>query len=403
MKLYYFEGAGRAEAIRLLLNYVGAKYEDVRFTKEDWPKNKDRFELKQVPVLEDNGRQYCQSYAIMEYLGAKYDLIPKGYGELYKCLFIMNTAEDLFIKAYVAVSPTSPLDAAGKEAALKKLFEGEGPLLLKAIEKKLKENCTQDFMVGSKYTIADFFLLGFYASILNVPDWNKAFAERIKTKYPLLQAYADKRMVDFNSYYKKCKTKLHYFDMPGRGEMIRVMLKHMKMPFEDVRIKFDEWPKLKSSGKYELQQLPIVECEPCGVNMCQADAIMHKMGARYGYLPMKCPEKLYKVVWFCNTLKDIMDNCGRIAFSPLPEEKKKTMRADFFAKTLPIFLEAMQNRLKSNKCQHVLVGKSYTIADFYFVGVWRGFVLSPMFPEFKDIVAKFPVLLEYFAKQDKML
>lgn len=403
MKLYYFDAPGRAEPIRLILYYVGAKFEDIRYKPEEWAKHKDCFELKQLPVLEVDGKKYCQSYAIMEYLGAKYDLLPKCHHDLYKVLFILNTAEDLFMKAYLALAPTSPLDPKAKEEAMKKLLETDGPLCLGAIEKKLKENCTQNFIVGCKYSIADFFLLGLYVSILNLPEWNKAFAERIKTKYPALQAYADKRMVDFNPYYKKCKTKVHYFDMPGRGEMIRIMLKHMKMPFEDIRIKFDEWPKLKGSGKYELQQLPVVECEPCGINICQTDAIMHKIGARYGYLPMKCPEKLYKVIWFCNTLKDIMEKCARVAFAPLPEEKKKAMRTDFFTKEAPVFFEAMENHYKMNKSCCFLVGKSYTIADFYMLGVYRGFMNSPMFPEFKELLGKYPKLLEYIEKKDKLL
>lgn len=402
MKLFYFDAPYRGEPIRLLLNYVGAKFEDVR-VGADWPKIKDTFELKQLPVLEVDGKRYCQSYAILEYLGLKYDLLPKDHAQLYKVLFILNVGEDLFIKGYTAVSKTSPLDAKGKEEALKKLLGGEGALYVSAIEKRLKENCSQDFIVGCKYTIADFLLLGFYANILLLPEWNAAYAERIRTKYPVLQAYLDKRMIDFNPYYKKCKTKVHYFDMPGRGEMIRIMLKHMKMPFEDVRIKFDEWPKLKASGKYELQQLPIVECEPCKINICQTDAIMHKIGARYGYLPLKCPEKLYKVVWFCNTLKDIMEKCSRIAFAPLPEDKKKAMRSDFFTKEAPVFFDAMENHYKMNDSCCFLVGKSYTIADFYMIGVYRGFLNSPMFPEFKELLGKYPKLLEFIEKKDKLL
>lgn len=84
-------------------------------------------------------------------------------------------------------------------------------------------------------------------------------------------------MKDFNPLYKKCNTKLHYFDTPGRAEMVRVMLKAMNFPYEDVRIKEVDWPKEKFSGKFELQQVPVVICEACGVNLCQSDAIMQKL------------------------------------------------------------------------------------------------------------------------------
>lgn len=36
-KLYYFEGRGRAELCRLLFALAGEKYEDIRFTQEQWP------------------------------------------------------------------------------------------------------------------------------------------------------------------------------------------------------------------------------------------------------------------------------------------------------------------------------------------------------------------------------
>lgn len=36
-KLYYFNGRGLAEVIRLTFEANGAKYEDVRYTQETWP------------------------------------------------------------------------------------------------------------------------------------------------------------------------------------------------------------------------------------------------------------------------------------------------------------------------------------------------------------------------------
>jgi len=401
MKLYYFDAPGRAEAIRLLLFHAGVKFEDVRFKPEDWSKHKDEFELKQLPVLEDHGKKYCQSYAILEYLGSKYGYLPKKYAKVYQVLYIMNTAEDCFMRAYMVMSPKSPYDEKTKAECMAKFMDVEAPLFLGAIEKRLKENCSQDFMVGCDYTIADFYLIGFYQHLMQNEEWKKTFAGKLAEKFPLLAAYAEKRMKDFNLYYKKCQTKLYYFDIPGRAEMIRVALRHLKVPFEDVRIKFEDWQKMKLSGKFELQQLPVMECEPCGTYQSQSDAIMHRLGARFGLLGMEDPEKFYNVLWWCNTLKDLMETAAR-RHLPIAADKQKQYYDEFFSKTVHVFMGAMEARLKANESHDFLVGKDYTIADFYMVGTWRAVMLNPAFPQYKDIIPKYPLLKEYMDKKAHM-
>ena len=46
--------------------------------------------------------------------------------------------------------------------------------------------------------------------------------------------------------------KLYYFPLYARGEAIRIMLSHAKQPFEDIRVSFQDWPKLKAEpGMFE--------------------------------------------------------------------------------------------------------------------------------------------------------
>lgn len=45
--------------------------------------------------------------------------------------------------------------------------------------------------------------------------------------------------------------KLIYFDLPGRGELARLLLHYGGIKFEDKRIGFAEWPEFKK-GKPEI-------------------------------------------------------------------------------------------------------------------------------------------------------
>ena len=90
-KLYYFNGRGRAEPIRIIFAQAGVKYEDIRFDREQWNKeykeSKMRFvncQLKIMcfyckdmpfglaPVLEVDGTKIGGAVNILRYLGIKF-------------------------------------------------------------------------------------------------------------------------------------------------------------------------------------------------------------------------------------------------------------------------------------------------------------------------------------------
>ena len=50
--------------------------------------------------------------------------------------------------------------------------------------------------------------------------------------------------------------QFHYFDTMGRGECIRMLLKHAQVQFEDIRINQQDWPQMKEL--YPNGQLPML-------------------------------------------------------------------------------------------------------------------------------------------------
>jgi len=84
IRFYYLNTRGRGEGIRKLLHYKGIKFEDIRISKEEWPKKKDSFKYGKVPALEIDGKFLYQSKAILRYLARKYDLEGKDSWEVAK-------------------------------------------------------------------------------------------------------------------------------------------------------------------------------------------------------------------------------------------------------------------------------------------------------------------------------
>jgi glutathione S-transferase len=87
--------------------------------------------------------------------------------------------------------------------------------------------------------------------------------------------------------------KLYYFDIYGRAEQIRLLLNHAGVEFEDVRVKFTDWPEMKKDKeKFPFGQMPVLEKD--GKYYAQTGAIVRMLGREYGYYPTEA-EDIYGV------------------------------------------------------------------------------------------------------------
>lgn len=68
-ELLYFDGAGRAETIRICLFAADIPFTDTRITGSDWPSLKPTTPLGTIPVLTIDGVQHAQSVALARYAG----------------------------------------------------------------------------------------------------------------------------------------------------------------------------------------------------------------------------------------------------------------------------------------------------------------------------------------------
>lgn len=98
-ELLYFDGPGRAEAIRILLHAAGIPFVDRRVTYGEWMVTiKDTTPLHQVPTLKMGDATYIQSLALTRFFAKKAGFYPIGEDSNLECLLVdemLETCNDI--------------------------------------------------------------------------------------------------------------------------------------------------------------------------------------------------------------------------------------------------------------------------------------------------------------------
>jgi len=127
-KLTYFNFYGRGEAARMLFALAEVEYEDFRleeYSGDAWKHLKPKTPFGQLPLLEIDGRVFCQSIAVTRYLANKFGFAGKTELEKLQADMIVDCMADL----------TNPLDPIFEEAD-----EAKKAVMLKAYEPKLDKH-----------------------------------------------------------------------------------------------------------------------------------------------------------------------------------------------------------------------------------------------------------------------
>lgn len=180
-------------------------------------------------------------------------------------------------------------------------------------------------------------------------------------------------------------TTYHYFDVFGRGEVIRMLLVAADVSFNDHRFGFEEWLKLKPSA--EFGTCPILDID--GHNLVQTKAIVRYIAMTHNLYPTD-PYDVYLVESFIDQVADVKENL--IEFSAHNELDKLAAHYEKQAG----FWEVIERRfLKNTSGSGWVVGSKMTVADvFLFNALWDWF-LSPQ--RAADHAAKIPERLKQFS------
>lgn len=158
LKLYYFNLRARAEFIRLILAAGGLPWEDARFDYKQWPQDKPKMLLGQVPVLElPDNTQLPQSFAIARYVAHESGLAGKNNLESAKIDAVVDTQWDMsdkFLKTVVFEK-----DQIKKKEELDKFLTTDLPAYIEKLMKlKTAYSSNPKYFVGDSLSWADIFV-----------------------------------------------------------------------------------------------------------------------------------------------------------------------------------------------------------------------------------------------------
>ncbi|XP_022081075.1 glutathione S-transferase 1-like [Acanthaster planci] len=406
-KLVYFNIRGRAEPTRMMLNYVGQKFEDVRYSSEEWVKHKPTTPFQQLPYLEVDGKIIPQSRVIEGFVAREFGLNGASNEETTTIDLVTAVLKDI-------MDPLGKIFYEKDEVKKKELsatYYGEtAPRFLKGLEDILKTNNGGDgFFVGSKISRAD---IVFYVSMeLSLKDdvlkeYPKLYSlkERV-AKDPKIAAYLKNPVsCRFTLVPTMPSYKLVYFNSRGRAETTRLILAHVGQKFEDVRYSYEEWARHKADAPF--QQLPYLEVD--GKRLPQSRAIHGFLAREFG-LNGANNEETTKIDIIIATVEDLTAPVVKIFFEEKDEAKKKALFATYLEETAPRFLSPLEEMLKKNNGgDGYFVGSKLSRADIVFFssveffkeeyGVFKKY---PKLTALKGRVAKDPKIAAYLAKRPK--
>ncbi len=188
--------------------------------------------------------------------------------------------------------------------------------------------------------------------------------------------------------------KLTYFDVQGRAELIRMLLRFGNVEFEDVRVDYPQW--VQSTGKPKYEELPILEID--GKAIAQSQVIARYLARKLGYLPTD-PDaglEIDELYTFINS--DISDRQMVGALFQDAEAKEK-YRADYWENYLPKKLALIEKILEGNTTGF-LIGDKWTLADLCLVDFAQRVLYDKQWAQRAEpILAKFTNLAGYLQKR----
>ena len=175
--------------------------------------------------------------------------------------------------------------------------------------------------------------------------------------------------IESESSKEEPQYKLYYFNGNGRAIIIRAILYYSKINFSDVKITKEDWIKLKQTGKFESEDLPVIEHE--NKLYSQMHAIEQYLGYTFN-IHGKNMEDEYTINCLLDSFDDLFTIFKHFTW-PETEEDKEHIK-DYekaFKSKFAFFVSVLEKKYK-DKGKYFL-GDYFSLAYIFITSVLTNF------------------------------
>ena len=165
--------------------------------------------------------------------------------------------------------------------------------------------------------------------------------------------------------------KFNYFNLRGRGEIVRLMFAATGQAYEDFRIERDQWPNYKKlSPTGQCPYLEVIDGDNSFI-LCQSVAITRYLARKFN-LAGKGEREQAEADMYADQVTDFLNEMVKQHMEQDPERKKQ-LAEKFEKETAPNNLKLFEERLAKNGTGY-LIGSGLTYTDIYLVSLidWFG-------------------------------
>ena len=178
---------------------------------------------------------------------------------------------------------------------------------------------------------------------------------------------------EFDSETKKDEPqyKLYYFNGNGRAIIIRAILYYSNTNFSDVKITKEDWAKLKNTGKFDSEDLPVMEHK--GKLYSQMHAIEQYLGYTFN-IHGKNMEDEYQINCLLDSFDDLFTIFKHFTW-PETEEDKEHLQ-DYkkaFKSKYAFFVSILEKKYSDKGKDKYYLGNYFSLADIFITVVLTNF------------------------------